>query len=431
MTNDQKTFIEQIAKFVQKYASQYGIKVHSPIIGQAIVESGWGKSTLSSRYHNYFGLKCGSKWTGRSVNLSTKEEYTVGTYTTIKDNFRVYDSMEEGVKGYFEFIQLARYANLKGITDPEKYIQTIKDDGYATSSTYVNTVMKAVTAYDLIQYDPKEGGTMGKYRSAIVKIAQDWIGCKESNGSHKKIIDVYNAHRPLARNYKVKYNDAWCATFVSACSIKAGFTDILPTECSCNYMIQKFKNIGRWKENDAYVPSAGDVIFYDWQDSGVGDNTGSSDHVGIVEKVVGSTITVIEGNKNKAVGRRTLQINGRYIRGYGIPAYDKETVSPSPAPEVPAHTPTKSIVASDYAGSYDKSTAGTYEVTASALNVRHGAGTSKKIMTTIPKGTKVQNFGYYTKYNGTRWLYIQFTKNGVKYTGFASEGQNKGYLKKC
>lgn len=428
MTNDQKTFVEQIALYVQKYASQYGIKVHSPIIGQAIIESGWGKSTLSSVYHNYFGLKCGSKWTGRSVNLSTKEEYTVGTYTTIKDNFRVYDSMEEGVKGYFEFIQLARYANLKGITDPEKYIQTIKDDGYATSSTYVSTVMKAVTAYNLTQYDTKKGDIMGKYRSEIVLIAQGWIGCKESDGSHQKIIDVYNVHTPLARGYKVKYTDAWCATFVSACSIKAGFTDILPIECSCNYMIQKFKNIGRWKENDDYVPSAGDVIFYDWDDSGVGDNKGSSDHVGIVEKVVGSTITVIEGNKNKAVGRRTLQVNGRYIRGYGIPAYDKETVSPSPAP---AQTPTKSVTASDYAGSYDKSTAGTYEVTASALNVRHGAGTSKKIMTTIPKGTKVQNFGYYTKYNGTRWLYIQFTKNGVKYTGFTSEGQNKGYLKKC
>ena len=89
------------------------------------------------------------------------------------------------------------------------------------------------------------------------------------------------------------------------------------------------------------------------------------------------------------------------------------------------------MTASEYAGSYDKGTAGTYKVTASELNVRHGAGTSKKVMTTIPKGTKVQNFGYYTMLNGIRWLYIQFTKNGVKYTGFASEGKNKSYLKKC
>lgn len=47
--------------------------------------------------------------------------------------------MEEGVKGYFEFIQLARYQNLRGITDPQKYLETIKADGYATSSTYVET----------------------------------------------------------------------------------------------------------------------------------------------------------------------------------------------------------------------------------------------------------------------------------------------------
>lgn len=270
---------------------------------------------------------------------------------------------------------------------------------------------------------------MSKYASDIVKIAKEWIGCKKSDGSHKKIIDTYNAHKPLARNYKVKYTDAWCATFVSVCSIKAGFTDILPTECSCNQMIQKFKSIGRWKENDDYVPSAGDVIFYDWQDSGVGDNTGSSDHVGIVEKVVGLTITVIEGNKGNAVGRRTIQVNGKYIRGYGVPAYDKETqTSSSPSP---TKVQTKAVIASEYAGSYDKGTAGAYIVTASELNVRHGAGTSKKVMTAIPKGTKVQNFGYYTLLNGTRWLYIQFTKNGVKYTGFASEGNNKSYLKKC
>lgn len=145
MTNQE--FIEQVAKFVQKYAAQYGIKVHSPIIAQAILESGWGNSKLAARYHNYFGLKCGTKWTGKSVNMTTQEEYTVGTLTTIKDNFRVYDSMEEGIKGYFEFIQLARYQNLKGITNPKKYLETIKADGYATSFTYVTNNMKLIEVY--------------------------------------------------------------------------------------------------------------------------------------------------------------------------------------------------------------------------------------------------------------------------------------------
>lgn len=168
---------------------------------------------------------------------------------------------------------------------------------------------------------------MAKLAKSIVEQAKSWLGYNETDGSHKKIIDVYNNHKPLARGYKVKYTDAWCATFVSACAIKCGYTDIIPTECGCSPMIQLFKNLGEWVENDAYVPKSGDIIFYDWQDSGSGDNTGVPDHVGIVENVSGSTITVIEGNKNNAVARRTIQVNGKYIRGYGVPKYDVESVS--------------------------------------------------------------------------------------------------------
>lgn len=158
-------------------------------------------------------------------------------------------------------------------------------------------------------------------RAKVVSIAQGWVGCRESNGSHKKIIDIYNSHKPLARGYPVKYTDQWCSTFASAVAIKAGLTDIIPTECGCEKHIQLFKELGSWQENDAYVPSPGDYIFYDWQDNGVGDDTGAADHIGIVEKVSGQTITVIEGNMSNAVGRRTIKVNGRYIRGYGVPKY--------------------------------------------------------------------------------------------------------------
>lgn len=167
---------------------------------------------------------------------------------------------------------------------------------------------------------------MAYTRNAVVEQAKSWLGLKESNGSHKKIIDLYNAHKPLARGYKVKYTDAWCATFVSAVSIVLGYTEIIPTECGCDNMITLLKNLGEWQEDDSYTPSAGDIIFYDWQDTGKGDNTGSSDHVGIVEKVNGDTITVIEGNYSNSVKRRTLKVNGKYIRGYGVPKYTTETV---------------------------------------------------------------------------------------------------------
>lgn len=148
-----KEFIEVIAKYVIKYANDYGIKVHSPIIAQAILESGWGGSTLASKYNNFFGLKCGGSWKGKSVNMATKEEYTVGTLTDIRANFRVYDSIEDGVKGYFEFINYSRYANLKGVEEPEEYCRRIKADGYATSSTYVTNLMRVIRDNNLTRFD--------------------------------------------------------------------------------------------------------------------------------------------------------------------------------------------------------------------------------------------------------------------------------------
>lgn len=314
-------FIESIAGYVIKYANNYGIECHSAIIAQAILESGWGESKLSSVYHNYFGLKCGTKWTGKSVNMTTQEEYAAGTLTTIKDNFRVYDSMEEGVKGYFEFIQLSRYQNLKGITDPKTYLETIKADGYATSSKYVDNTYAVVIQYNLTQYD-EEAETMARDRSTILVQANKWMGATKGSTMHKEIIDTYNGHKPLARGYKVTYTDAYCATYVSAVAIKCGYTDIIPTECSCGQMIALFQQMGCWVENDAYTPKPGDVVFYDWDDNGVGDNTGWPDHVGYVDNVVGTNIVVNEGNMSGGiVGKRTLQINGKYIRGYGTPKY--------------------------------------------------------------------------------------------------------------
>ena len=145
-------FIEAIAKYVKKYAYRYGICVHSPIIAQAILESGWGTTSLA-KVHNYFGLKCGGSWSGKRVSKETGEEYQTGVITTITADFRAYDSMEEGVKGYFEFINYSRYSNLKGVTNPFEYIRLIKLDGYATSSTYVEKLTNLINQYNLTKYD--------------------------------------------------------------------------------------------------------------------------------------------------------------------------------------------------------------------------------------------------------------------------------------
>ena len=148
--------------------------------------------------------------------------------------------------------------------------------------------------------------TEKEQRAKVVAIAEKYLGCKESDGSHRKIIDRYNDHKPLARGYPVKYTDEWCATFVSAVFIEAGLTSIAPTECGCGKMIDLYKKLGSWVENDAYVPKPGDVIMYDWEDSGVGDNLGAPNHVGIVASVSGNSVKIIEGNKGEAVAQRQV-----------------------------------------------------------------------------------------------------------------------------
>ena len=197
------------------------------------------------------------------------------------------------------------------------------------------TVLEKVMALQL----KEDTVTEKQLRQKAVSTAQAWLGCKESNGTHKPIIDLYNSVKPLPRGYTVKYTDAWCATFVSAAGIAAGLSGIIYRECGCGAMIELYKATGRWQECDGYVPDIGDVIFYDWEDTGKGDNTGYPDHVGMVCGVSGNMIRVIEGNKNNAVGYRDIPVNGRYIRGYGLPDYA------SIAAAEPEKTPDKKTVA--------------------------------------------------------------------------------------
>jgi len=158
-------------------------------------------------------------------------------------------------------------------------------------------------------------------RKEFVERAKRYLGCNEKDGSFKKIIDSYNKLDPLPRGYKVKYTDSWCMTFVSAIVRECNLLDLIPVECSCGKAVEKAQSMGIWQENDAYVPQIGDIIMYDWDDNGNGDNTGWPDHVGIVTEVNGNTFKVIEGNKNDAVEYRTMNVNSKYIRGFITPKF--------------------------------------------------------------------------------------------------------------
>lgn len=148
-------FIHEIAPIIVRVGKERGYHVVSPIIAQALTESmkSTGLSQLASKYHNYFGMKAGSNWKGEKVRLRTKEEYKQGELTTIYDNFRVYQNMEAGVNGYFDFISTKRYAALKNCTTPQQYLNKIREAGYATSYTYVTNNMNKIRKYNLERWD--------------------------------------------------------------------------------------------------------------------------------------------------------------------------------------------------------------------------------------------------------------------------------------
>lgn len=145
-TNDSKRGYEFIVTFyslIKDKAVENGYNVNTAVAmtAQAFTESykKTGLSLLASKYHNYFGMKAGNKYTGSTVNLKTNEEYD-GVTTSIRDNFRTYKTIEEGIDGYFEFLKYKRYANLKQCETAERYAELLKEDGWATSSVYVKTI---------------------------------------------------------------------------------------------------------------------------------------------------------------------------------------------------------------------------------------------------------------------------------------------------
>ena len=193
-TSEVKAFIQHIAPIIRAEADKRGYKICSTVIAQAIIEGRYGTSTLAKVYFNHFGLKCGSSWRGKSVNLKTKEEYTPGTLTTIRDNFRVYDNDFDGVAGYYDFISTKRYANLKFAADYRQYAEYLKADGYATSSSYIQSLCDTVKKYNLYTWDDTD--ITGKFfpkcspdHTSIVQ-ALDEIGVDSSKSNRRRIYNI-------------------------------------------------------------------------------------------------------------------------------------------------------------------------------------------------------------------------------------------------
>ena len=192
--------------------------------------------------------------------------------------------------------------------------------------------------------------TENELRLQPVKWLQAMVGTKQKSAAHQKILDEFNKSGRCKR-YKMTLNDPHCATTASAAMSAVGLGDIFPCyECSCGQMIKLAKAAGIWVENDAYVPNVGDKVLYDWDDNGKGDCVGDPEHVGTIESVnkAKGTMTVLEGNMGALnVGRRTLAINGRYIRGFVTPKFASKATKTESNPASYAQTtaPTQSAAA--------------------------------------------------------------------------------------
>lgn len=185
---------------------------------------------------------------------------------------------------------------------------------------------------------------------------------------------------------------------------------------------------------DQMITKCPDASTTGWDSMEVGEVVWTTGHIGIY---IGDGLAVECTPKWKNCVQITAVANIGSKSGYNartwkkhghIPyvEYDGKTVEVPSTPAVPSQS-NKEVKATGVAKSFDKAIAGAYTVTASSgLNVRNAAGTANKILVTIPKGTKVNNYGYYTEVNGVKWLYIKFTYKQVTYIGFASSA----YLKR-
>ncbi len=144
------TFLNEIIESAINGWTQYKI-LPSLTAAQAILESGWGTSTLASEYHNLFGIK--GSYNGQTVDMPT-EEYYSGAYHEIDDYFRVYASDSESITDYEELLsENSRYSNLIGETDAATAAEEIYEDGYATDPDYTEELEEIINEYNLTAWD--------------------------------------------------------------------------------------------------------------------------------------------------------------------------------------------------------------------------------------------------------------------------------------
>ena len=190
-------FIPTIAPLVVAENKKRGNPLFSSVvIAQAICESGWGQSKIMMKANAIFGIKATSSWKGKVYNSNTQECYDGSTYTNITACFRAYNSLAESISDYFDLItKLERYRKACVSNSPLECITAIKNGGYATSPTYINTIMSIINSNNLTQYDNVEYVENSIDNSKnIEELAKAVIRGEYGNGEERKqkLGNLYN-----------------------------------------------------------------------------------------------------------------------------------------------------------------------------------------------------------------------------------------------
>lgn len=179
-------FIPTIAPLVVAENQRRGNPLFSSVvIAQAICESGWGQSIIMMKANAIFGIKATSDWKGKVYNANTQECYDGVSYTNITACFRAYNSLAESISDYFDLItKLERYRKATVAETPLECITAIKNGGYATSPTYIDTIMSIINSNNLTQYDNVENSVDSS--KSIEELAKEVIAGKYGNGQERK-----------------------------------------------------------------------------------------------------------------------------------------------------------------------------------------------------------------------------------------------------
>ena len=407
MTHEE--FIKQIATSVIKYAPQFNIRVHSPIIAQAILESAWGTSAKAKK-NNFFGMK----YRPNRVTCHNGyfrdggfEQNNNGSYSPISTDWYSFDTLDLGVLGYFQFTNISNYSNLKGVTDPEKYLTNLRNDGYATSQTYVKDLMKVIKDNNLTRYDAMN--------TTEIPIINTSIPCHKSNHGGVRNTDTIKyivVHYTGNKNDSAQSN----ARYFSGANRKA----------SAHYFVDDTSiyqsvpdNVTAWSVGGArysnYKVTGGAKYYKICTNSNSISIELCSKNSQITEKTQQNAIQLIRmlmSKYNIPIENviRHFDTTGKNCPGWTLntdtafDAFRKKIVNNASSTNVQQTTQTNTNSAKSFI----------IKVTANSLNIRSGPSTSYKVVGTITDKGKYTivdvKDGWYKLKSGVGWISGKYTQ---------------------